>query len=264
MFYIFIFSPVKNLGLFKFNHDEKIKKMKKSIQATFLLLSAILLFSCSSSTKLVGTWQNQEITNNQFKKIGVAALTPDNSSRYLIERAITKNLKEQNISAHETYEIFPFAGKMGEIVSKSENPEALKERIKRKVEENGFDALIIVSLLDKQKEQRFVQSHNSYDYLGGTGYYGTPRVVPGAAAMPFAYGAYYNYYVYNFDNSYQSGYYVDDVTYFLECNLFDVEKEELLWTARTKSTNIKSVEEEATKFAEMVVKDMVSKKVVIP
>ena len=131
--------------------------MKKLVNVSIILVSTILLVACGTSTKLISSWQNKELTNNQFEKIGVAALTPNNSSRYLIERALVKNLKAENLKAIETYEIFPFAGKMGELMSKSENPEALKERIKTSVEKNNFDALMIISLLDKQKEQRYVQ-----------------------------------------------------------------------------------------------------------
>lgn len=238
--------------------------MKKLVKVSIIFVSTILLFACGTSTKLLSSWQNKEIANSHFEKIGVAAILPNNSSRYLVERALVKNLKEQNIKAIETYEIFPFAGKMGELMSKSENPEALKLRIKNKVEENNFDALMIISLLDKQKEQRYVQDYNKNYYMGGTGYYGTPMVVPGAAMMPISYGAYYNYYSYNLGVAYESGYYVDDVTYFLECNLYDVANEELLWSGRTKSTNIQSVEEEAVKFADLIVKDIIAKKVLIP
>lgn len=233
--------------------------------AKFLILAGVLFTSaCSTSTKLIGSWQNKEITNSHFEKLGVVAISPGESGRYLIERAVASNLKSKNINALPTYEVFPFAGKMGEVISKSENPEALKARIKSKVEEQKFDALLIISLLDKEKEQRYVQDYNSNYWMGGTGYYGTPMVVAGAAAMPIAYGAYYNYYSYNLGVAYESGYYVEDVTYFLECNLYDVAKEELLWTARTKSTNIKSVEEEAQKFADMVVNDILAKKVIVP
>jgi hypothetical protein len=236
----------------------------KQITVIFILACVLIAAGCSTSTKLLGSWNNKELTNNRFQKIGVVAISPSESGRYLIERAIAADLKGKNFNAMPTYEVFPFAGKMGDIVSKSENPEALKARIKSKVEENKFDALIIVSLLDQQKEQRYVQDYNSNYWMGGTGYYGTPMVVAGAATMPISYGAYYNYYAYNLGVAYESGYYVEDVSYFLECNLYDVAKEELLWTGRTKSTNIKSVEEEAQKFAEMVVKDMIAKKVIVP
>lgn len=224
----------------------------------------MLVVACGSSTQLLSSWKNKEIESAHYEKLGVVAIFPNTSNRYLTERAIVKDFAAQNIKAIPTYEIFPFAGKVGEIMSKSENPEALKERIKSKVEENNFDAIMLITVLDAQKEQRFVHDDSRYDYMGGTGYYGTPRVVPGAAAMPFTYGAYYNYYSYNMANVYNSGYYVEDVTYFLECNLYDVSKLELLWSGRTKTMNIKSVEDEAPKFASMIVNDIMSKKILIP
>jgi hypothetical protein len=238
--------------------------MKNLIKGSIVLVSIILLVACGPSTKLTSSWKNKEIGPGHYEKIAVVAITSNNSGRYLIERALVKDLKEQNLKAIPTYEIFPFAGKAGEIMSKSENPEALKERIKNKVKEHKIDALMIIALLDMEKEQRYVNDNNFY--MGGTGYYGTPYMGTASVGIgvPYAYGAYYNYYAYSVGTVYDSGYYVEDVTYFLECNLYDVSKEELLWSARTKSVNIGSVEEEAVKFADIIVKDLVAKKVVEP
>lgn len=238
--------------------------MKSLLKGSFILIITILIAACGSSTKLTSSWKNKDMGTNHYEKIAVVAITPNNSSRYLIERAMAKDLTAQNLKAIPTYEIFPFAGKMGEVVSKSENPEALKARIKSKVNEHDIDALMIVALLDQEKEERYV-NNNSF-YMSGTGYYGTPYMGTAAVGIgvPYAYGAYYNYYAYSAASVYQSGYYVEDVTYFLECNLYDVANEELLWSARTKSVNISSVEEEAVKFADLVVKDLISKKVVEP
>ena len=238
--------------------------MKNSIKGIIILGYVLVMVACGSSTQLTSSWKNKELESKHYEKLGVVAIFPNESSRYLTERAMVADLKAQNIKAVTTYEIFPFAGKIGELMSKSENPEALKERIKKKVEDNNFDAIMIITVLDAQKEKRFVHDSNSYDYLGGTGYNGTPRVVPGAAMMPFTYGAYYNYYSYNMANAYTSGYYTEDITYFIECNLYDVANTEILWSGRTKSMNIKSVEDEAPKFAAMVVKDIMAKKVLIP
>lgn len=236
----------------------------KKITKFIVLGSIVFAAACGSSTKLTSSWKNKDMDSNHYEKIAVIAISPNNSSRYLIERAMVKDLQAQDLKAVPTYEIFPFAGKMGEVVSKSENPEALKERIRVKVKDNNIDALMIIALLDEEKEQRYV-NNNSF-YMGGTGYYGTPYMGTAAVGIgtPYAYGAYYNYYAYSVGTVYDTGYYVEDVTYFLECNLYDVAKEELLWSARTKSVNISSVEEEAAKFADIVVKDLVSKKVVLP
>jgi len=238
--------------------------MKNLVKSSIILVSVILLVACGASTKLTSSWKNKDMGTNHYEKIAVVAITPNNSSRYLIERALVKDLTAEKLKATPTYEIFPFAGKMGEVVSKSENPEALKERIKAKVNEHNIDALMIIALLDQQKEERYVNNNNFY--MGGTGYYGTPYMGTASVGIggPYAYGAYYNYYAYSAGTAYTSGYYVEDVTYFLECNLYDVAKEELLWSARTKSVNIGSVEEEAVKFANLVVKDLIAKKVVIP
>jgi len=238
--------------------------MKNLVKSSIILVSVILLVACGASTKLTSSWKNKDMGTNHYEKIAVVAITPNNSSRYLIERALVKDLTAEKLKATPTYEIFPFAGKMGEVVSKSENPEALKERIKAKVNEHNIDALMIIALLDQQKEERYVNNNNFY--MGGTGYYGTPYMGTAAVGIggPYAYGAYYNYYAYSAGTAYSSGYYVEDVTYFLECNLYDVAKEELLWSARTKSVNIGSVEEEAVKFADLVVKDLIAKKVVMP
>ncbi|GAB1451497.1 hypothetical protein MASR2M47_15530 [Draconibacterium sp.] len=238
--------------------------MKHLVKGSIILISAIVMVACSTSTKLTSSWKNKDEGTKQFEKIAVVAISPDQSNRYLIERALVKDLTAQNLKAVPTYEIFPFAGKMGEIISKSENPEALKERIKNKVTEQKIDALMIVALLDKEKEQRYVNNNNFY--MGGTGYYGTPYMGTAAVGIgvPYAYGAYYNYYAYSVGTVYDAGYYVEDVTYFLECNLYDVAKEELLWSGRTKSVNIGSVEEEAVKFSDLIVKDLLAKKVIAP
>jgi hypothetical protein len=236
----------------------------KKITKILVLASILFAVACGPTTKLTSSFKNKDVGTSRYEKIAVVAITPNNSGRYLVERAIVKDLKDKGFKAVPTYEIFPFAGKMGEVVSKSENPEALKERIKNKVKENNIDALLIIALFDTQKEQRYVNNNNFY--MGGTGYYGTPYMGTAAVGIgvPYAYGAYYNYYAYSVGTVYNSGYYVEDVTYFLESNLYDVAKEELLWSARTKSTNITSVEEEAPKYADIIVKDLVAKKVIEP
>jgi hypothetical protein len=238
--------------------------MKHLVKGSIILISAIVMVACSTSTKLTSSWKNKDEGTKHFEKIAVVAISPSQSNRYLIERALVKDLTAQDLKAVPTYEIFPFAGKMGEVISKSENPEALKERIKNKVNEHKIDALMIVALLDKEKEQRYVNNNNFY--MGGTGYYGTPYMGTAAVGIgvPYAYGAYYNYYAYSVGTVYDAGYYVEDVTYFLECNLYDVAKEELLWSARTKSVNIGSIEEEAVKFSDLIVKDLMTKKVIVP
>lgn len=216
------------------------------------LIAIVILTSCGSSTKLVKSWSDKEITPVSYEKMGVAVLFPNQSNRYVIERAVAEKLQKRNINAQPTYEIFPFAGRFGEF-TKDKSPEAVKKIIVDKINENDFDGFMIISLFDQQREKRWVSDHNFR--MGGTGYYGTPY---GMA------GTYSGYYYYSMGTFYDDGHYVDHVTYFLECNLYDVQSEKLVWHAQTKSVNIDSVEEEAQKFAELVGHELIFKKVIEP
>jgi len=217
-----------------------------------LILISILFVGCGPSTKLVRSWINEEDTPKSYEKLAVVAILPNTSSRYLIERAIVSDLKDDGIKSIPTYEIFPLAGRLGDLGDIIKDKEELKKRVVQKVEEHNIDALMIISVFNVEKEQRYVSDRNYM--MGGTGYYGTP----------YMHGAYYNYYAYSIGTVYDTGYYVDDITYFMECNLFDVASEELLWTGRTKTVRMESVEEEAIYFSEVVVKDILKKKVIVP
>ena len=217
-----------------------------------LILISILFVGCGPSTKLVRSWVNEEDTPKSYEKLAVVAIMPNASNRYLIERAIVKDLNDDGIKSIPTYEIFPLAGRLGDLGDIIKDKEDLKRRVVQKVEEHNIDALMIISVFNIEKEQRYVSDRNYM--MGGTGHYGTP----------YMHGAYYNYYAYSIGTVYDTGYYVDDITYFLECNLFDVASEELLWTGRTKTVRMESVEAEAIYFSEVVVKDILKKKVIVP
>lgn len=229
----------------------KTFKMKQFKHAVFLLV-IIFVTGCGPSTKLINSWSDKENTPKKFDKIGVAVLFPDNSNRYITERAIVDKLKERGINAVPTYDIFPFAGRMGELMKNDgkSNPEAIKKIVVEKVTENKFDGFMIVTVFDKKREERWV---NDPGIRGGMGYYGTPYAVP---------GTYYDFYYYTMDGIYNDGHYVDQVTYFLECNLYDVKSEKLIWRAQTKSVDVASMDDETQRLGEIVAYQLKTKKIV--
>ena len=220
--------------------------------ATFLLLFVcFLISSCGTSTKLINSWSDKENTPKKYENIGVAVLFPNASSRYITEHNMVDYLNQKGIPSMPTTDVFPMAGRLSELTEVMDNSDAIKKRVIEKVAENNIDALMIITLFDKTKEERWVNDR-SY-MMGGTGYYGTPYGVR---------GAYYDYYYYSMGTIYNDGYYVDDITYFIECNLYDAETEKLIWRAQTKSNNPKSVEEESKALAYIVAKQLINKKVV--
>lgn len=231
----------------------------RKITSLLILMSILFAAGCGPSTKLIGSYKNKEQTQNRFEKIGIAVLNPNESSRYLIERAVEKEFKEKNINATATYEVFPMAGKIGENPQLFKDSEALKNKIKQKIAEQKMDAVMFITLVNKETQERYV-NNNNYN-MQYHGYYGAPY---GVGYYGSAYGAYYNYYSYTTGSVYDTGYYVEDVSYFLDIKLFDAKNEVLLWTGYTKTVKLESVEEEAVKFAQLIVNEILAKKVLVP
>ena len=238
--------------------------MKNSL----LILSfsaSILLAGCGPSTRLVSSWNPKENVAKSYDKLAVAVLFPSISNRMITEEALTESLKSHNIKAVQTFDTFPLAGKAKEILSIAKKPEELKESVKQKVIENKIDALMIVTLFDKKTEQRYVEG--SGFTLGGTGFYGNGyygNTYYGNLSPNYPGGSYYDYYTYSAYTISKPGYYVEDVIYYAECNLYDIASEKLIWTGQTKTVNLSSIEKEAAKFATIIANALIDKNILIP
>ncbi|MDX8337914.1 hypothetical protein SLH46_01890 [Draconibacterium sp. IB214405] len=218
---------------------------------SFLFLALSFLFASCSSTKLINSWSDKENTPQEYNNIGVTALFPQSSSRYITEHNVVDYLNEKGIKAMPTTDVFPMAGQLKGAAKELKDSEAIKKSVVAKVTENNIDALMIITMFDKTKEQRWVNDRGFS--MGGTGYYGTPYALG---------GSYYDYYYYSMGTIMDHGYYTDDVTYFIECNLYDVATEKLIWRAQTKTSNPESIEEESKALAYIVVKQLLGKKVI--
>lgn len=245
--YIYFYG---NIILYYCCNNSQYVKMK-SFRNLLLFLSIITISGCSS-TKLINTWSNKELTPTHYDKIGVAVLFKDRSNRYITERAVVDQLKKRDLKAMPTYDVFPFAGQFKEF-TKDKTPEAINKIIVDKINENNFDGFMIITMFDKTQQERWVSDRSFM--AGGPGYYGTPYAMA---------GTYYDYYYYSLGTVYDAGRYVNEVTYYLECNLYDVKSEKLIWRAQSKSVNIQSVSEEAEKLADLIGRQLITKKIITP
>ncbi|WP_163322615.1 hypothetical protein [Draconibacterium mangrovi] len=220
-------------------------------QLSYLLIAVGFLLTSCASTKLINSWSDKDSTPKHYDNIGVTVLFPNSSNRYVTEHAIVDQLKEKGLNGMSTVDVFPLAARISQGEELLKDSEAVRKSVVTKVKENKIDALMIVTLFDITHEKRWVNDRNIA--VGGTGYYGTPYGMS---------GMYHDYYAYSLGTIYNSGYYTDNATYFIECNLYDVESEKLIYRAQSKSTNIKSVEDEAKALAYLVTKQLINKKVV--
>lgn len=215
------------------------------------ILNIIICFVCLAqlscqSTKLTNSWKRTEADAKSFKKLGVVMLSPKVSNKATIETELAELLREKGIKASTTYNIFPLAGKNDVIKQLDLDPDQLKEYITKRVNKFEFDGLLIVSLLDKQQEEQYNRGSS---------------VTLVAPAYSYYYAGYYSYVT---NAMYSPGYYSTTTTYLLDTNLYDAISGELIWTGQTETKDPTSVLKESKKFAELIVREMLFKKVIKP
>ncbi|MHA7129329.1 hypothetical protein [Algoriphagus namhaensis] len=205
------------------------------MKKTNLFLVAVLIFaavSCSPSTKILGSWTGPNTPAEGYNSIFVTAITENIVARNTIETDIDNILNEKGVEAISSFDI---------ITPGYKAKESDKERILTEIKATGSDAILTVALLDQTSETRYVPGTTMYSPMGYGGYY----------------GRFYGYYSYYNPVMYDPGYYTTDKNYYLEINLYDVNSEELVWSAQSETTNPSSIETFSTSFSELVVSQLI-------
>jgi hypothetical protein len=204
--------------------------MKKSLY--FLPAFFVMLFvSCGPSQKVTSSWKNPQVTTAPgYKKVFITAMIPNQNYRSIIERDLAAAAQAHGLQTVSGMDIFPTTFTSSNQVSKDD--------VLQKVRAAGADAILTVSLVDKQSETRYVPGTTTYmphmGYAGFGGYYG------------YAYGAYYS----------SPGYYTEDKTYFMEARLFDAASENMIWSAQSEAYNPSKIDKFSKDYTAMLVDRM--------
>ena len=149
--------------------------MKKSIP--FLLgLIVLVTFNNCSSVKVLDSWKSDDMSDVKNRNYLVVARSADNQARLTFENEIVKQMTSKGYKATASY------SKFGNMNPNEEPSEANKAKIKKMLEAEGFDGVVLTVMKDYQEETR-VQKEGGY-YEGGN-YYGF---------YPRYYGGFYRYY----------------------------------------------------------------------
>jgi len=190
----------------------------------FSLIVILFIAAGCSSTTLVGSWADPELKSIEGKSIAIFCLTPRLDIRDRVETEMSEQFQAKGVNAMRSMD-FITPGKME------------KEAIEQILKLNKITGVIIVSLLDKEKETTYVQGSTAYY----PGYYGHP---------------YYGYYGYRYGAIYDPGYYSTTTSYFIECNAYRLSDEKLAYSAQTKAVDPSSLDKFAYDFARAIVKDL--------
>lgn len=200
--------------------------MKKITYLTSLVL-ALLVASCSPSTKILGSWASPNKKMGGYKDLVILGISESVISRQTFEDQIQLALTNDGIKASNSSVIIP----PGTKPSESE-----KEKFVQALKAQGHDAVMTIALLDQTSESRYVPGTSAYTPMMYGGFYRS-------------YWGYYNYYS---PMMYDPGYYTTDKSYFLEANVYDVNTEELIWSSQSETTNPANLEAFAHAFAAVI------------
>jgi hypothetical protein len=200
----------------------------KKIVLSFIILASIC--SCSSSVKITSSWVSPNAAKKTFKHILVLALAPAKYSDagIVAEQDIAAQLQKIGIQASSAQ------AEYGPQKFKNDDEEAAISQIKK----SGEDGVIIISLLDVDKEKNYV---------------------PGSWTPPVYYGRFWGYYNYWYSRAYTPGYYETTQKYYFETNFYDVSNRGLLYNAHSHVIDPLSVKNLAAKFSKTMIADMKQK-----
>jgi hypothetical protein len=205
--------------------------MKKHL-TLLSVICCLIIISCSS-TRLTSSWSLPGATVHKYSKVLVLGLAgnKDRDIREHIESSMVKKLKEFGINA------FPASDKYSPQAFHGLNDDDAIKMVKN----DGFDGIVILALLDKNQEKYYTPGNITR----------TPYAVVRSRWT--------RHYRILYDRVYTPGYFTTSTNYELEANFYDVNTNELQYSAQAKSFDPGSVVGLGDDFSKSVVDDMFKK-----
>ena len=209
---------------------------KQLLKATVLCVTSILLVSCAN-TKISQSWVEPD-NKKTYSDLLVIGIAESEQNRRAYESHFVDDLRAIGVEAEASYKLI------------KSDEEINRDTVAKAIKGMDIDGVIVTHLVAVDEETIYRPS-TGYMYGGyGVGYGGA------------YYGGLYSYYPHV--NSYVNnpGYYTTHETYTLETNLYDVESEELVWSARSRSFAPESVQEVIVDLTSLLIKDLQKKNLI--
>jgi hypothetical protein len=179
-----------------------------------IYLAIFLLFSSCSSVKVIDSWKSDRISTIKDNNFLVVARANNLQAQIAFENEIVKQMKSNGYQATASY------SKFGEMKPNEPELESDKEKFKKILELEGFNAVILTVMKDYQEETR-LEKEGGY-YTGGNYYGYYPRYYSGF------YPYYYNPISYHSMGNYVEETYTTNVSklYILETTIYNLDESE--------------------------------------
>jgi len=200
--------------------------LKHRVVAGIALAVLFLVSGCGTTVHMTGTWKTQQAPAQGYHKILVASLSSNLGAKQTIETDVAAALQKKGVEAGRSLDMFPPNFDPKNEVSRNE--------MAQKIRAAGYTAVLTTSLINKESETRYVPGSMMYAPYPAYGWY----------------GSFWGYYGYMYGSLYSPGYYTTDKTYFLESNLYDLNKDGvLIWSGQSETVNPNSLASFGKAFA---------------
>lgn len=195
-----------------------------------LLLIPTLAVCCSPSTVITASWKSTTAKSQPYSRIIVAALKSNTIAKETVENDIATILGTST-------EILKSISEFPPDISNSDTD---KVAIMNKVKNKNIDAILTISLVNKETDTRYIPGRAPYNPVNGYPYYDN----------------FWGYYSYWYPNTFNQGYYIEDKVYFIETNLYDVKTEKLIWSAQSKTYNPLDLKTFSKEYSTLIAKKL--------
>jgi len=122
----------------------------------FLLLIAFVLTGCTT-TQLVDTWRNPDVTEFSSSKILIVGMTADKQARKRFEKQLKDEYESRGIEAVMSIDVFKSS-----ITSEEKTEEELKA-IEEDLINDGFDSILFSKVVGLDDEMAYSSTYNDVD-----------------------------------------------------------------------------------------------------
>ncbi len=205
---------------------------KKSSKCILVISTVFLLLSCSTSTKLSLSWADPE-NKKSYNDLLIIGIFASEHNRRAYESYFVEELRVNNTEAEASFRLI----KSNETIE--------RDTVQKAIKGMDIDGVIMTHLISVDEETSY-RSGASHVYAG-YGVYGRGM---------------YGYYPFVSSYVHSPGYYTTHRTYSLETRLYDIETEDLVWTARSRTVSPESTKEVIVDLTKLLINDLKEKNLI--
>ncbi len=199
---------------------EFLKKSKRNtFLVSFTLMLAVLLLTSCAKQNLTSSWINTSLPEMKMEDVLVIGLAKHPTTRNIFENAYVEDLEEENVKAFPSHKV---AG---------ENLEPTREALLKVIRKTDAKTVLITRLVNSKKKTLY------QDAVG-----------PTSSSYEEPYGAFFQ------AQTPQTS--ATKIFVYLESNLYDVQTEQLIWSATAEAKDPVMTKEYMKRITNLFIKDL--------